>query len=329
MPYDGINVLILPDGWTGVQSTQGPMTRSVDDLELYMQLMCDAEPWHKEPGITVKPWVASKGPGRKLKVGIMRDNGVVAPVAAISRAVETAVERLKKNGNFEIKEYKPFESQRAWDIIKQIYWPDGGALVMEHLERSGEEVRPLTKWIIEQSGNAGRQLTTEELFGLVSQRDDFRTQLAAHWAAADVDVVLTPVGPTPAPIHGTAKYWNVSWAFSRDSAQALTSVHVLLEPRQLPGWCIPDGPVLRRVRQDGFVQEAAQRCREGHLGHVRSQGAGRRAALSPGRGADGLRGGHDVGHAPDRQGRAGGMSTFSGSKGQAGMRDDQERGQKS
>lgn len=40
---------------------------------------------------------------------------------------------------------------------------------MEHLERSGEEVRPLTKWIIEQSGNAGRKLTTEELFGVSPQ----------------------------------------------------------------------------------------------------------------------------------------------------------------
>lgn len=208
VPYDGINVLILPDGWTGVQSTQGPMARSVDDLELYMKLMCDAEPWHKEPGITVKSWVPSKGPGRKLRVGIMRDNGVVAPVEAISRALETAVNKLKKDGNFEIVEFEPFESARAWDIIKKIYWPDGGAMVMEHLERSGEEIRPLTKWIIEQSGNAGRKLSTEELFSLVSQRDDFRTRLAAHWAKSIVDVILTPVGPTPAPAHGTAKYWN-------------------------------------------------------------------------------------------------------------------------
>lgn len=120
MPYDGVNVLILPDGWEGVQSTQGPMARSVDDLELYMQLMCDAKPWNKEPGVTVKPWVPSKGPGRKLKVGILRDNGVVAPVAAINRAIDTAVEKLKKAGEFEVVEYKPFESQRAWDIIVSV-----------------------------------------------------------------------------------------------------------------------------------------------------------------------------------------------------------------
>lgn len=45
---------------------------------------------------------------------------------------------------------------------------------------------------------------------LVSARDDFRRKLAAHWASQNVDVVLSPVGPTPAPKHGTAKYWNVS-----------------------------------------------------------------------------------------------------------------------
>lgn len=44
----------------------------------------------------------------------------------------------------------------------------------------------------------------------MSARDDFRRKLAAHWASQNVDVVLSPVGPTPAPKHGTAKYWNVS-----------------------------------------------------------------------------------------------------------------------
>jgi Asp-tRNA(Asn)/Glu-tRNA(Gln) amidotransferase A subunit family amidase len=208
LPSVGTSV-IHPEGWHGMPRTQGVLARSAPDLELYMQLMCGAEPWHRDPSLTVKPWVPSKGPGRRLRVGVMRDDGVVAPVEAVERALEIAVNRLRRT--CEIVPFEPFKSRKAWDIARRLYWPDGGARVMDALADSGEEVRPLTRWIIEQSGHAGRALGTEELFALCAQRDEFRAQLAAHWAEAGVDVVLMPVGPTPAPVHGTAKYWNVSY----------------------------------------------------------------------------------------------------------------------
>ena len=34
--------------------------------------------------------------------------------------------------------------------------------------------------------------------------------MSAHWHELGIDVLLTPVGPTPAPKLETAKYWNVS-----------------------------------------------------------------------------------------------------------------------
>jgi hypothetical protein len=45
---------------------------------------------------------------------------------------------------------------------------------------------------------------------LVERRDQFRAALSAHWRELGIDVVLSPVGPTPAPKLETAKYWNVS-----------------------------------------------------------------------------------------------------------------------
>ncbi|GMK54915.1 hypothetical protein CspeluHIS016_0115010 [Cutaneotrichosporon spelunceum] len=204
LPAVGVSV-IHPEGWHGMPRTQGVLARSAADLELYVRLMCEAEPWHRDPALVVRPWNPSRHPAR-LRVGVMRDDGVVAPVEAIQRALEIATNRLRKT--CDIVEFQPFQSRQAWDIARRLYWPDGGARVMDALADSGEEVRPLTKWIIDQSGHAGRILGTEELFTLCAQRDDFRTELAAHWADAGIDVLLMPVGPTPAPIHGTAKYWN-------------------------------------------------------------------------------------------------------------------------
>lgn len=82
-------------------------------------------------------------------------------------------------------------------------------MVRRHLANSGEPMRPLTEWIISQAGNKER--TWAELTALAAQRDYFRYDFGVYWHQAGVDVVLSPVGPTPAPEHGTAKYWNVSW----------------------------------------------------------------------------------------------------------------------
>lgn len=69
---------------------------------------------------------------------------------------------------------------------------------------------PLTQWIIDEGRWGADGAATPQLLALFARRDAFRAAFAAHWQAAGVDVVLSPVGPSPAPQHGTAKYWNVS-----------------------------------------------------------------------------------------------------------------------
>ncbi|KLT40394.1 amidase [Cutaneotrichosporon oleaginosum] len=203
LPSVGASV-IHPAGWHGMPRTPGVLARAAPDLELYMALMCGSTPWRRDPALSVQPWVPAQR--RKFRVGILRDDGVVAPVEAVERALEIAANRLRRT--CDVRPFEPFHSARAWDLVRRLYWPDGGARVMDALADSGEEVRPLTRWIIEQSGHAGRSMGAEELFALCAARDEFRARLAAHWEAAGVDVVLMPVGPTPAPKHGTAKYWN-------------------------------------------------------------------------------------------------------------------------
>lgn len=64
----------------------------------------------------------------------------------------------------------------------------------------------MTDWIVGQ----GRELNRDEIIDLVAARDEYRMEVAAHWHKAGIDVLLSPVGPTPAPQPFTAKYWNVS-----------------------------------------------------------------------------------------------------------------------
>ncbi|KAL1404951.1 hypothetical protein Q8F55_008563 [Vanrija albida] len=204
LPYGGANIPVGPAGYEGILGTHGPMARSVDDLEKYMRLVAASEPWRKDPTLDVKPWREVQP--KRLRVGVLRDDGVVRPTAPIRRALDAAVEKLRASGEFDVVDYAPFRSAENWEIISALYWPDNGKAVYDHIAGTGERVVPLTQWIISQAG--GRQRSTEELWALVARRDAFRAAFAAHWAAAGIDILLTPVGPSPAPQHGTAKYWN-------------------------------------------------------------------------------------------------------------------------
>ncbi|CAK9786273.1 putative amidase [Cutaneotrichosporon oleaginosum] len=203
--FGGCVVPIAPAGCEAILGSHGPMGRSARDMELYMRIMAASEPWRVDPTLHVKPW-REVTTTRKLRIGVLRDDGVVLPVAPIRRALETAVEKLKATGEFEIVEYKPLKSAENWDIISKLYWLDNGKMVYDHIAASGEPIVPLTDWIIQQAGGVDR--TKEQAFEIVAKRDAFRAELARYWHEQNVDVVLSPVGPSPAPQHGTARYWN-------------------------------------------------------------------------------------------------------------------------
>lgn len=196
---------IGPAGFEAILGSHGPMGRSARDMEMYMRLVASTEPWRRDPTLHVKPW-REVPQGRKIRVGVLRDDGVVLPVAPIRRALEAAVDKLKATGDFEIVEYTPLKSAENWDIISKLYWLDNGKMVYEHINATGEPIVPLTDWIIQQAGGVER--TKDEAYAIVAKRDAFRSELAKYWHEQNVDVVLTPVGPSPAPQHGTAKYWG-------------------------------------------------------------------------------------------------------------------------
>lgn len=116
VPNTGAETLSAAPGYEGIISTLGPMGHSVEDLELIMKIVADAKPWNYDPSLQVKPWrkVEQKG---KLRVGVLRDDGVVRPVGSVQRALDYAVDKLKKNPNFEVVEYKPYKSERSWELI--------------------------------------------------------------------------------------------------------------------------------------------------------------------------------------------------------------------
>ncbi|KLT42912.1 amidase [Cutaneotrichosporon oleaginosum] len=203
VPYGGCNAPMLPPGWEGILCTHGPMARSAEDLEMYMKLIADSEPWRRDPSLVVKPWTPVRS--AKLRVGVLWDDGVVAPVVPMRRGLEMTVDKLRAAGH-EVVTYKPYKSEEAWEVLRKLYWPDAGQAVRQCLDEAGEPMHPLSAWIIDQGGE--KAPTASDLLSAVAARDAFRLALAKHWQESGVDVVLSPAYATPAPPHFTSTYWN-------------------------------------------------------------------------------------------------------------------------
>lgn len=96
----------------------GPLSTSIAGIRLFLKTLIDAEPWLVEPSLIPLPWRdLSAVPERKLRVGVMWDDGVVKPHPPVVRALRELVEQLKGVGAFEFVDWEPYKHDLAWDII--------------------------------------------------------------------------------------------------------------------------------------------------------------------------------------------------------------------
>lgn len=65
----------------------------------------------------VRPWRPPSARSQPLRIGVLRDDGVVLPVAPIRRALAYTIEKLEKAGNVQFVEFTPYKSAEAWSLI--------------------------------------------------------------------------------------------------------------------------------------------------------------------------------------------------------------------
>lgn len=88
------------------------------------------------------------------------------------------------------------------------YFTDGGANIKNAVNASGAPLAHLTDWAL--SHPAVKDHTIHELWDLCIRRDAFRMRYQKHWMDSNIDVLLCPPFPGPAPPLDTSKYWGYS-----------------------------------------------------------------------------------------------------------------------
>ncbi|EMG50183.1 TR02 putative amidase [Candida maltosa Xu316] len=157
-------------GLESVNSVNGPLTNSIDDLEFYCKAVVDNEPWLHDAKCVEIPWRDVELP-RKLNIAVLIDDGFVKPSPPIRRGMDLVVKALENDGH-DVIEWNPTDHVRLAQIIGQFFVSDGGHHVLKETTETGEPLFPY----MENYGSS-KDMKVSELWKLQSER----TQLIKHY----------------------------------------------------------------------------------------------------------------------------------------------------
>jgi amidase len=205
LPTDGWGYMMA--GADSVESVLGPLSSSLDGLNIFMKTIVDAVPWLTEPALVPMPWRTYNVPKDQiLRVGVLWHDGIVHPHPPVTRALKLFTKKLKEVG-IDVVDFSPYLHDEAWAILSSLYYVDGGEADSEDITKSGEPWRPLSEWIIK-NNPCVKKLSVGELTYWYEEREAYRKEYALHWNKHGIDALVCPVGPGIAPKHNTAKYWS-------------------------------------------------------------------------------------------------------------------------
>ncbi|KAL4802986.1 amidase signature domain-containing protein [Aspergillus unguis] len=161
-----------------VPPVAGPMARSLSSAEYFMQSLLDSNPWTLDPGCIPIPWrkEAAALPSRKLKLGIVYDDGVVRPQPPVLRVMREVGQKLKDAGHE--------------DLWNRSVMADGG----HHCRQLCAIVdEPLIQGMV--VGTEADELSSIEREKAEETKYTFQQRYLAQWNSSGIDALLLPVTP--------------------------------------------------------------------------------------------------------------------------------------
>ncbi|KAK6203494.1 amidase signature domain-containing protein [Scheffersomyces amazonensis] len=195
-------------GSESILSVTGPLTRSLDVLELIVKTIVDAKPWLTDPSLVSLEWRPETK--QKFRLGIEWSDEVVNPLPPITRALNIVKQKLSAYHNIELVDFKPYNHSRTTEILGKLYFEDGARDVKKTLTSTGEPICEQTVWAIE----GAEDLDIQEQWKWNLAKQKYRKEYLKHWQTFNneegevLDGVIAPVFPNVAAEHRTAKYWS-------------------------------------------------------------------------------------------------------------------------
>jgi Asp-tRNA(Asn)/Glu-tRNA(Gln) amidotransferase A subunit family amidase len=221
-------------GQEGVPSVFSPMTRTLGDLQYFTKSVISMKPWEYDHSVFPIAWRQEEydnvKSAKKLRIGVLRTDGVVDPSPACARALDMAVEAYSRDGDDIIALDDAPDMYHALQLGSKLLNSDGCETFAEPL-RTGEWMDPgaaqmafymslprVFKWVYNFYVRHIRRdplwagllegwnpKTAAEQWKLVDQREAYRAQWHKYFADKQLDFILSPPNALPATPHGAMK----------------------------------------------------------------------------------------------------------------------------
>ncbi|KAL4801974.1 amidase signature domain-containing protein [Aspergillus unguis] len=289
-PKNGVNTSMA--GQEGIQSVFSPMARTLNDLTYFSKSIIQMQPWKYDYSVHPIAWRGAEqdeAKSKRLRVGLMANDGVIPPTPAIQRAVATTAAALSAAGH-EVVEIAPPANADPFTglhLASQLLNADGCQTFNSHFysfepsDPGAAQIslianlpRPLRylyylyvryirrdeKWatLLRDMGlkSAAQQ------WKLVAKREAFRSTWHAWWdeESQQYDFILCPVNATPALPHKAMKDavsscgYTFLWNLLDYTAGVLPVSHV--DPKK-DALAAPYRTVLRQLGTDGALARGA------------------------------------------------------------------------
>ncbi|PHH61177.1 hypothetical protein CDD81_700 [Ophiocordyceps australis] len=184
-------------GQETVRSVNGPLARSLSDIELFSKCIIGQKPWLHDTRCLPIPWRPVQVPQR-LRIAAMYHDGLVLPTPPVLRALQDTVKKLKAAGH-DIIEWDPIYHQQGGPLLWRMFVADGGKAIRKELERTGEPWPPGLE-----AYRVAKELGTYDLWKLHLERVKFSDEVLDCWNKAQIDAILCPT-----TAFSTAKHDNL------------------------------------------------------------------------------------------------------------------------
>ncbi|KAL2829657.1 fatty-acid amide hydrolase [Aspergillus cavernicola] len=217
VPFGGV-VTGAIEGIPGIEPSAGPLAQNLDDLEVFMSSILAAEPWRYDTSAIAAPWYRPK-PQALLTIGVLPEDEQYPIHPPVRRALESAIEALKKKGHRIVR----LPNEPARDVAYGnrlafqhfIYGPQP-----DHISPSGEPlIASLTKPPSPMFSGPFPVSQDLEVFQKISALYIARKQYSEAWQKAfienNLDVVLAPSAQNTAVPHDTYGWppYTAVWNF--------------------------------------------------------------------------------------------------------------------
>ncbi|PWW79083.1 amidase signature enzyme [Tuber magnatum] len=220
-------------GQEGVTAVYSPMAKTMEDLSFFLKTVIEMKPWTYDYHVVPLPWrdVHDEMGNKRVRWGVLRDDGIVTPSPACGRALDSVITALKSQAYNVVELNNNPSVLESLITASRLLYSDGGATFSSHFQSFFESNDPgmrqvsryfsLPRWFKFLHWAFVKYLKRDEIWAalirnwsptssadqwkLVSKRERIRAEWDKFWNENELDFIVSVPNALPAVPHGGMK----------------------------------------------------------------------------------------------------------------------------